>query len=240
MRVDAVGRARDHGDVVLVFLYFQRSDLVRQNRGDLIHFIGQADGQGLDVETVALFHLVEIREELRAREAAVAGDDHMGVRPADRHGASHKMPDRDLQHRLVRPVVNGQRDVNLRNLDVGHDARPVDVENVVVFLLVLFGQGEAVLLFQQVLVVIGGLFPQADDFLWIHSGNRFRVARHGAAGVETVDVVTDPGVCHDPDSYDHNTHQYDRGSADSLFLLFHFFPNEVRKSSSRGVISPSS
>ena len=26
VRVDAVGRARDHGDVVLVFLYFQRSE----------------------------------------------------------------------------------------------------------------------------------------------------------------------------------------------------------------------
>ena len=48
------------------------------------------------------------------------------VRPLPAHGKVRplEMPDRDLQHRLLRAVVNGKRAVDLGYFDIAHHAEP--------------------------------------------------------------------------------------------------------------------
>ena len=68
------------------------------------------------------------------------------MRPLAAHGQARpfQMPHGDLQHRVVRAVINGQRAADLRDFDNPHHAVAGGIEQAFIFPLLLFRQSKDV------------------------------------------------------------------------------------------------
>ena len=194
MGVDAVGRARHQRAQVAPGDDLQRGHILRLDDEDLVDLVGQYLVEHADGERIALDQLVEIRKQLRARQPAVAGEHAVAAFAADGQAGPADVPGGDLEHVVVRAVVDGQGDIDGRDLDIAHDAGAADVQETVIFRLLALGQEIAGLAGGERLVIVArglqhgvvGVVRQALHVLC--------VAGDGAGGVQRVPVVADARV----------------------------------------------
>lgn len=187
--IDAVGRAGHECTEILSRLDLERGNVVRLNDQNAVYLIGQHLVEHADHERIALDELVEVGEELRAGQAAMAGEHAVGAFSAGRERGPVEMADGDLEDRIVRPVVDRKRELDGRDLDVAHDAGTGDVQQAVILRALLVGQEIAVFAFQQRLVVVSGRRPQLVIPRLIEALHVGGVAGDGLRGVEGVPVV---------------------------------------------------
>lgn len=90
----------------------------------------------------------------------MSGNDGVRALAADRKGRSRDVPDRDLKDALVHAVVDRQLDINLRDIDIPHDAGPGHIEETVIFLLLLICHFEPVAAAADQRLVVGARLVQ--------------------------------------------------------------------------------
>ena len=121
MRVHAIRGARHQRDPILPVDHAQLRRVIRFDDADVVHLVGQGLAHDLQVDEIALHHLVEPREHGRPDQSAMAGDDGVRARPAHGKAGAVQMPDAHGELVFPRTVVDRQIDVYLRDLDRSHD-----------------------------------------------------------------------------------------------------------------------
>ena len=189
--VDAVGRASDKRTQVFSGLNLQGSDVLRLDDQDAVNLVGQNLVEHADDERIAFDNLIEIGKQLCAGQSAMAGEDAVCAFAADRETCPVQMSDRDLQNGIAGAVVDRQRDVDGRNLDIAHDAGAADVQQTLILRLLLLGQEKAVFPRQQRPVIILRRRQQLVIGVLVQRLHVLRVIRHSLRGVAGVPVVAD-------------------------------------------------
>ena len=196
--VDAVGGAGDEGEVVLLRVDLELGHLGGEHDADLVDLVGDRAVEDGDSPVVAGGQLVKVGKEPGAWQAAVAGDGAVGPDAADGEARPREMADGDLQHGLVGAVVDGQGDVDFRDVDVAHDAGAVDIQQGVVFLLFLLAHVPEHAAFAELFVVLFGGLEDLLVAVGVELGDRLGVARDGTALVEAVPPVGEGGIDQQP------------------------------------------
>ena len=75
----------------------------------------------------------------------------------------------DLKHVVARAVVDGERDLDRRNLDIAHHAGAVDVELAVIVLALFIGQGKEAPTQKQIAVILPCALQQFVVFALVHA-----------------------------------------------------------------------
>lgn len=143
MRIYAVRCTGDEGQVVVPGGDVERFRLIGQDGLDLVDLVGERALEHADEEDVALFHPVQVREQLGGRQPAMAGQRRVRAGPA--HGQRRRVDvaHAHLERGLVGAVVDGQRLIQTRDGNVAHHAVAVEVEQLVVLLAQLRGRDGA-------------------------------------------------------------------------------------------------
>ena len=100
----------------------------------------------------------------------------------------------DLQHALVHAVVDGQRDLELRDLDVAHDAGTGNIQQRLILRQIFPGLPQRVFPLGQPLVISLGSRPHLVVIIIVQRGHALGVGGDGVGLVEGVPVVADAGV----------------------------------------------
>lgn len=107
---------------------------MRQHRQDAVHFVGERLVQHANVELVARSELIELREQLRRRKAAMARKHRVGGRAAHRQRACFHMARTHLQHGFFHRVIDRHGDIKVWDGEIPHHAIAVEVQQAVVLL----------------------------------------------------------------------------------------------------------
>ena len=137
--VDAVGRAGDECAEILSLFNFQVVQGFREHDPDLVDLVGVGLVQDGEREGITLCHLAQIRKKLCAGKTAVAGKRTVAPRASDRKTRLFQVSDGDLQDLLVRTVIQREFDVDLRNVDISHDAGSREIQKAQVFFSLFLG-----------------------------------------------------------------------------------------------------
>ena len=92
VRVHAIRGARHQRDPILPVDHAQLRRVIRFDDADVVHLVGQGLAHDLQVDEIALHHLVEPREHGRSDQSAMAGDDGVRARPATGRLVPYKCP----------------------------------------------------------------------------------------------------------------------------------------------------
>ena len=117
------------------------------------------------------------------------GNNRMGPGTADRQTRSFDVSGRNLQHALIRPVINWQQHLDNRNLDIAHDSGSGNIQFLIVQFPLLFRHFPADARFRNTRV-IG--FRALEDFIIlarIHVRYGIRIGGDGPGLVKTVPPV---------------------------------------------------
>ena len=93
----------------------------------------------------------------------------MGALAADGKRAPLQVSHSDLKHVVARAVVDGERDLDRRNLDIAHHAGAVDVELAVIVLALFIGQSEEGSAQKQIAVILPRALQQFVVFALVHA-----------------------------------------------------------------------
>ena len=138
----------------------------------------------------------------------MAGEHAVRPRAARGQRAALDVADGDLQHALARAVIDGQGAVDLRDLDIAHDARAGDVQQAVIDRLLLLAHHKAPVLADQRLIVRLGLREQLVKARMVQLRDRVAVAGNRAGLMHGIPPVADGGVQHQGEPC--KEHQYQR------------------------------
>ena len=112
--------------------------VIRKNGFDLINLIGHSFTQDIQVEHIANFHLVQVREHFLGCHARVGSQNSMGILTANRQRATQQMTNASLQSGFICSMVDGQSHLDLGDLHISHNAVSCNIELV----LIIFGGPE--------------------------------------------------------------------------------------------------
>ena len=197
MGVDPVRRTGDESATVPVGINREPGRVLREYRVNVQYHVGQCFIQRLDIEHVALFELVEVREHPLSGKTGMPGDDGMRPLPADRERRTEQMTEATIQCAFLSTVVDGQLQAQNRDFKIAHDSVAPDIQKMIVALgsflqsilgIGLLGHG----LERGVVILSVRLCP---DFLGIiHLFHSFGVLGFNDAAVGFRNEVADKGV----------------------------------------------
>ena len=104
------------------------------------------------------------------------------------------MADRDLQDRLVRPVINRERHLDLRNLDIAHDPGIADVQQPFILLQLLIRRRPAPAVVLQLLIICHCLLPHFLIIRIVDLSHRLHIGRDRLRLMKRIPVITDCGI----------------------------------------------
>ena len=99
-----------------------------QHNVDGIHLIGQNLIQNFQIEHIALFHKIQVREHLLICHAGMGCQNRVSAFTTHRKGCAKQMPYADLQGICIGAMVDGQGHGNIGNLHIAHDAVSGEVQ----------------------------------------------------------------------------------------------------------------
>ena len=114
------GRTGHQRHQVLSVLDLQQRCVRRQYRGDLIHLVGQHLTQYMDVKSVALRKLVNVRKQLRTGHPTVGRQHRMGAAASHRQGSPHHMPHGPFQRFRPRAVPHREIHADFWDVNIAH------------------------------------------------------------------------------------------------------------------------
>ena len=220
--VDAVRRAGDQRTQVLALLDQQRLGVLRLDDQDLVDLIGEGLVKHADHEDVACDELVEVGKQLCRGQAAVTRDDTVAALAAYGQARPFEVADGDLKDVLLGAVVYGERDLDVRDLDIAHYAGAVDVQELIVSHLLLVREQIAVGAPYEAGVILLRLREDALIQLGVHVRDLIRIVGDGARRCERVPVIAYRGIKQQGQTYKEYDHQY--GVVDLAFHILEVSP----------------
>ena len=178
VRIDAVRRAGHKSAVISGFEYLQITQVRGLNDADLIHLISNRPVEDRHGKCISGSHLIQIREQSRAWQTPVAGYDAVRTLTADRQRRAGQMPDRDLEYRFIRTVIDRQRYVDLGDFNIPHNPGTVDIELIQVFFFLGRRHRPQNSGFRQLLIVFLCRFQDLVVFIFIEIRDRVHVGSH--------------------------------------------------------------
>ena len=130
MGVDAQGRAGHQGEQVLALLNAQSLGLLGLNDLGAGDPVGEDLSEDLDDEAVTGLDLVQVGEHGGLGQTSVPGDDRAGPLSPDRQRGSLQVPQALEQGVVGRAVVDGQVQGDGGDLETGHEALVIGLEDV--------------------------------------------------------------------------------------------------------------
>ena len=210
MGVDGIRRAGNKGAVILPRGDVQILGVLRFHHFDLIHLVRQRFIQNMQVETVALFQLVQVGEQHGFGQAAVAGQHAVGAFAAKGVAGAFQMANALLQHIIAGAFVNRQVDVNFRDGDIPQAFAHIHKVHIAGAGILRFACGIALHGAVQLLVIAAGGLLGGVQFFGIHAFYGIIVILDRFAGVALRHRVADNRVrCHPNAGQDHQGRKAD-------------------------------
>lgn len=194
MGIDAVGRTGDQRAVILARLDPERRQIRGLHHADLVDLVGERLVEDHHDECVPFFEFIEIGKQLCRGQASVPGQRAVGAFAAHRKGRALQMSDGGLQDLLTGPVVDGQLDIDLGNINVAHDSGGTGREQAVVLFPLLLGQRPVDAVFRDFVVVGSGRLDHLLVLVVVHVGDLFGVVQNGVRLMHGVPVVREGRV----------------------------------------------
>ena len=127
VRIDAVRRTGHKSAVIFGFEYLEITQVRGLNDTDLIHLISDRPVEDRHGKCISGSHFIQIREQPGAWQAPVAGYDAVRALATDRQRRAGQVPDRNLEYRFIRTVIDRQRYVDLGDFNIPHNPGTVDI-----------------------------------------------------------------------------------------------------------------
>ena len=200
MSIDRIRCTCDQGTVVLPLNDIKIPRLIGLHDLDLVHTVRQDLIQNMQIETVSLFHLIQMSKQLCIRKAPVSGKYTVCPLTADRIGRLLHMADAFLKDVRTAPLVDWQFQADLRDRDITdtlsyaghiHIALP---SRLSLSVLILDDRRP------ELFVILSRRFFGCIDLFLIHLLHCIIIRFYYLCGIALVEYIADNGISRNTDA----------------------------------------